>query len=328
MSGKKRRDVLAAGAIVWRVVGRRLEVLLIHRPRYDDWSWPKGKLDGAHEPLAMCAVREVQEETGVAVRLGAKLPTVKYKLGNGMRKVVHYWAATPVAADGPAAGALHARGQIDPCSPDEVDQMRWVEAGKARELLTRSDDVEPLGALLDMWDDDELRTWTLLVVRHGRAKKRSAWEGGESTRPLTKEGQKQSRRLVPILAAFGVQEVISSPWERCAATVEPYAEASQDTVVHAPEITEKAAKKRPGGVRALVDDLLARPREATVVCTHRPVLPFVLEAVTKRSPHRVSKKLPKENPYLRTAEVLVIHMAQREHRRARVVAVELHRPHT
>src|SRR5699024_2061759 len=100
------------------------------------------------------------------------------------------------------------------------------------------------------------------------------------------------------------------------------------SVVHAPEITEKAAKKRPGGVRALVDDLLARPREATVVCTHRPVLPFVLEAVAKRSPHRVSKKLPKENPYLRTAEVLVIHMAQREHRRARVVAVELHRPHT
>src|SRR5699024_8625188 len=83
MSGKSRSDVLAAGAIVWRVAGRRLEVLLIHRPRYDDWSWPKGKLDGAHEPLAMCAVREVQEETGVAVRLGAKLPTVKYKLGTG-----------------------------------------------------------------------------------------------------------------------------------------------------------------------------------------------------------------------------------------------------
>src|SRR5699024_9439996 len=176
MSGKSRRDVLAAGAIVWRVAGRRLEVLLIHRPRYDDWAWPKGKLDGAHEPLAMCAVREVQEETGVAVRLGAelrtgkcrlgaKLPTVKYKLGNGTRKVVHYWAATPVAADGPAAGALRARGQIEPCSPDEVDQMHWVEANKARELLTRDDDIDPLGALLDMWDDDELHTWTLLVVR-------------------------------------------------------------------------------------------------------------------------------------------------------------------
>src|SRR5699024_12050433 len=134
-------------------------------------------------------------------------------------------------------------------------------ARKARELLTRSDDVEPLGALLDMWDDDELRTWTLLVVRHGRAKKRSAWEDGESTRPLTKEGQKQSRRLVPILAAFGVQEVISSPWERCSATVAPYAEASTDTVVQAPAITRKGAKKRPVWVRALVGGLQRRSGE-------------------------------------------------------------------
>src|SRR5699024_7161250 len=120
MSGKSRRDVLAAGAIVWRVAGRRLEVLLIHRPRYDDWPWPRRRLAGANERLGMCGVRDVQEETGVAARLGAKLPTVKYKLGHGTRKVVHYWAATPVAADGPAAGALRARGQIEPCSPDEV----------------------------------------------------------------------------------------------------------------------------------------------------------------------------------------------------------------
>lgn len=328
MSSKSRREVVAAGAVVWRVVGRRLEVLLIHRPRYDDWSWPKGKLDGDSEPLAMCAVREVQEETGIPVLLGAKLPSVKYTLANGARKVCHYWAATPADVEGPAAGALAARGTIKDCSPAEVDEMRWVEAKKARDLLTRTDDVEPLGALLDMWDDDELRTWTLLVVRHGRAKKRSAWKDGESTRPLTKEGQKQSKKLVPILAAFGVQEVISSPWQRCAATVAPYARASDTEVLQAPEITEKAAKKRPGGVRALVDDLLIRPREVTAVCTHRPVLPFVLEAITKRSPHRVAKKLPKENPYLRTAEVLVIHMAQREHRRARVVAVEVHRPQT
>lgn len=327
MGKKTQRDVVAAGAVVWRLVGRRLEVLLIHRPRYDDWSWPKGKLARSHEPLPMCAVREVQEETGIPVLLGAKLPTVRYTLASGARKVCHYWAATPAEVDGPAAGALRARGEIKDCSADEVDEMRWVEARKAHTLLSRSDDVEPLGALLDMWDDDELRTWTLLVIRHGRAKKRSAWEGSESNRPLTKEGQKQSRSLVPILAAFGVQEVISSPWERCAATVAPFAAASDNTVLHAPEITEKSAKKRPAGVRSLVDDLLIRPREVTAVCTHRPVLPFVLEAVAKRSPHRVGKKLPKENPYLRTAEVLVVHMAQRENRRARVVAVEVHRPH-
>lgn len=324
--GKSRREVLAAGAVVWRVRGRKLEVLLVHRPRYDDWSWPKGKLDSDDEPLPMCAVREVQEETGVPVLLGVQLPTVRYKLADGAKKVCHYWAATPVDPDGPAAGALAARGTIKECSDREVDEVRWVEARKAAKLLTRSDDTEPLGALMDLWEDDVLRTWTLLVVRHGRAKKRSAWKGGESTRPLTPAGKKQSAILVPLLAAFGVQEVISSPWERCATTVEPFAEASDNEVLLAPEITESAAKKRPAGVRALVDDLLARPREVTVVCTHRPVLPFVLEAVRKRSPHRVAKRLPKDNPYLRTAEVLVIHMARRNHRRARVVAVEAHRP--
>ena len=323
--GKSRREVIAAGAVVWRVKGRKLEVLLIHRPRYDDWSWPKGKLDGPDESLPMCAVREVREETGVPVLLGVKLPTVRYKINGSTLKVCHYWAATPVDPDGPAAGALAARGKIKDCSKHEVDQVRWVEARKAAKLLTRSADKEPLGALMDLWEDDILRTWTLLVVRHGRAKKRSAWKDGESTRPLTPAGRKQSANLVPLLAAFGVQEVISSPWERCVATVRPYAEASDNEVLLAPEITESAAKKRPGGVRALVDDLLGKSREVTAVCTHRPVLPFVLEAVTKRSPHRVTKYLPKGNPYLRTAEVLVIHMARRQHRRARVVSVELHR---
>src|SRR5699024_12294118 len=110
--GKSRREVLAAGAVVWRVVGRRLEVLLIHRPRYDDWSWPKGKLDSKDEPLPLCAVREVQEETGVPVLLGAKLPTVRYKLPGGVKKECKYWAATPVATVGPADGALRARGEI------------------------------------------------------------------------------------------------------------------------------------------------------------------------------------------------------------------------
>lgn len=324
--GKSRRTVVAAGAVVWRVKGRTLEVLLIHRPRYDDWSWPKGKLDGEDESLPMCAVREVQEETGVPVLLGVKLPTVRYKLAGGTDKVCHYWAATPVDPEGPAAGAVSARGTIKKCSKHEVDQVRWVEARKAAKLLTREDDREPLGALLDLWEDDVLRTWTLLVVRHGRAKKRSAWKGGESSRPLTPAGKKQSAALVPLLAAFGVQEVISSPWERCAATVQPFAEASDNDVLLAPEITESSAKKRPAGVRALVDDLLARPREVTAVCTHRPVLPFVLEAVSKRSPHRVTKRLPKKDPYLRTAEVLVIHMARRNHRKARAVAVEMYRP--
>ncbi|UFU02605.1 histidine phosphatase family protein [Ruania suaedae] len=321
-----RQVVHAAGALVWRVVGRRLDVMLIHRPRYDDWSWPKGKLDSPAEPLPMCAVREVQEETGVPVVLGAPLPTVRYRLAGGQLKVCHYWAATPADVDGVDVAAINARPPIKPAPKHEVDEVRWVEARKAKKLLTRSEDVEPLGALIDLWEDGLLRTWTLLLVRHGRARKRSAWPGGEETRPLTPVGQAQAKALVPVLAAYGVHEVISSPWLRCRATMTPYSDACDTAIVSAPQLTETAARDRPAGARSLVNDLLGSPREATAVCTHRPVLPFVLEAVDSRSPHRVSRSLPRENPYLRTGEILVVHMARREHRRARVVAVETCRP--
>src|SRR5690625_3176103 len=110
--GKSRREVLAAGAVVWRVVGRRLEVLLIHRPRYDDWSWPKGKLDSKDEPLPLCAVREVQEETGVPVLLGAKLPTVRYKLPGGAKKEIGRASCRERVEIGGGGGALENRRNV------------------------------------------------------------------------------------------------------------------------------------------------------------------------------------------------------------------------
>src|SRR5690606_39616844 len=107
MSG--RRTVLAAGTVVWRLDERKkLEVLLVHRPRYDDWSWPKGTQANG-ETLAACAVRETEEETGVPVILGQPLPKVSYKLGNGVRKEVHFWAARPAP---PGDRSLRARTPV------------------------------------------------------------------------------------------------------------------------------------------------------------------------------------------------------------------------
>lgn len=309
---------LAAGALVWRPVGRSLEVLLVHRPRHRDWSWPKGKLEPG-EALATCAAREVAEETGIPVILGQPLPKVCYRLGDGSRKEVHYWAATPAPED---HAALRAREPVRPATHHEVDEANWVEATTAMKLLTYAHDREPLGALLDLWHDERLRSRALLVVRHSRARKRSAWKGGEVTRPLTVRGQRQAASLVPLLAAFGVAEVVTSPWSRCRTTVEPYAEAAGVTPVERPELTEDAHDRRPKRARTIMIDLLTRSTQNSVLCTHRPVLPTVMDAVSRFTPHRIMRMVPESDPWLRTGEVLVVHTARRPGRSTRVVALE------
>ncbi|PFG18869.1 NUDIX hydrolase [Serinibacter salmoneus] len=319
--------VHAAGAVVWRVVGRALEVLLIHRPKYDDWSWPKGKIV-AGETLPACAVREIAEETGVVVALGQPLPAVRYRLPDGRAKICHYWSARALDHSSPAAAA---RGGVPPCDEAEVDEARWVSASQARRMLTSPSDRAPLDALVDLFEDGHLATHALVVLRHARAKKRSAWPGGEETRPLTAVGLRQASHLPETLSAFGAEQVFTSPWERCAATVAPYAQAAGVAAVTVPTLTEAADAASPRRARRSVSEILAlfrRRQEApigAVLCTHRPVLPTVLQALAAVAPNRVRARLPQANPYLRTGEVLVAHVLPRHRRGLRIVAVELHR---
>ncbi|MGP4109962.1 NUDIX hydrolase [Streptomyces sp. 4N509B] len=114
--------VEAAGCVLWRRAhdGEGIEVCLVHRPKYDDWSWPKGKLHDGETP-ADAAVREVREETGMACRLGAPLSTARY-LVRDRPKVVHYWAAEALG------------GHFQPNG--EVDALRWLTPPEARALLT------------------------------------------------------------------------------------------------------------------------------------------------------------------------------------------------
>lgn len=311
--------VHAAGALVWRERGRALEVLLIHRPSYDDWSWPKGK-PRKKETLPACAIREVKEETGVEVRLGVPLPTVKYSLSNGKRKTNWYWAAQPTS-DAPA---VRARPEVDPAPASEVDEAVWVDAVTALKMLTRRSDREPLKALLDLYADDRLRTWSVLITRHGAAKKRTAWAGGEATRPLTPTGVKQADSLITLFAAYGARAVLTSPWARCAQTVQPYADAARVPMETHPCLSEEGAHAEPKDVRRL---LLATfdVGQDVVVCTHRPVLPTVLEAARRCAPYRVQEGFPEEDPYLRTGEALILHLAPRPGKRSRIIAVETHR---
>lgn len=127
--------VLAAGCVLWRraPAGRGIEVCLVHRPRYDDWSFPKGKLKRGEDPLA-AAVREVLEETGHHCAPGDRLPTSRYPV-DGRPKEVAYWAAEATG------GSFTAN--------DEVDRILWLAPDAARVRLTRPRDVRQLTALLD-----------------------------------------------------------------------------------------------------------------------------------------------------------------------------------
>jgi 8-oxo-dGTP diphosphatase len=115
--------VQAAGGVVTRRGEHgALEILVVHRPRYDDWSLPKGKLEPG-ESFEDAAAREVEEETGVRVRLGVELPAQRYVDRKGRDKLVRYWMMTPIGASSWTAN-------------DEVDEIRWVQAGQAETFLT------------------------------------------------------------------------------------------------------------------------------------------------------------------------------------------------
>nr|WP_316959535.1 NUDIX hydrolase [Streptomyces sp. TRM68367] len=135
MSSPKDTTVQAAGCVLWRrsPVDGELEICLVHRPKYDDWSHPKGKLKRGEDPLAG-ALREVEEETGYAAALGARLPTSRYT-ANGRPKQVSYWAAE----------ALY--GAFAP--NHEVDRILWLPPGTARDRLTQPRDRTLVDALLE-----------------------------------------------------------------------------------------------------------------------------------------------------------------------------------
>jgi 8-oxo-(d)GTP phosphatase len=316
----RQRPVEAAGALVWRVHDGALEVVLVHRPRYDDWSWPKGKLDpGEATPAA--AVREVAEETGLQVVLGSVLPRLRYRLSDGRIKHVHLWAARVAGPDD--APALAARLPVAAATPDEIDAVRWMTIEAADRKLSRKEDRAPLDALVALHAKGRLDTDVLAIVRHGRARQRSSWKGDEHDRPLTPSGRAQAEALVHVLAAFGVRQVVTSRWERCAATVEPYARSAGVAPVDA-YLTEAEHERSPARVAGAVRALLESRRDA-VLCTHRPVLPTVLDVLGQHSRRSVADALPTQDPFLRPGEVLLAHVGQTG-KGPRVMAVEQHLP--
>jgi 8-oxo-dGTP pyrophosphatase MutT (NUDIX family)/phosphohistidine phosphatase SixA len=284
-------QVVAAGAVVTRKGPEGREVLLVHRPKYDDWSFPKGKQDPG-EHVTATAVREVHEETGVEIRLGLPLRPQQYSVSGGRSKTVHYWVGHVIGDDDVAAYETN----------EEVDDLGWFLADAAAERLTYLDDID----LLTQFRQRRKQTSTLVVLRHAKALKRSTWDGPDPKRPLADLGEAQARDLAPVLHAYGVARVLSSSSTRCVQTVTPYAEAQLLAVREVDELSEELFDEAT--VQRLLRDLMETPGPS-VLCTHRPVLPRLFEL------------LGLDEETLSPAELVVCH-----HRRGSVVATERHQP--
>ncbi|MDO5727721.1 MAG: NUDIX hydrolase [Bowdeniella nasicola] len=298
--------VHAAGALVWREKKGRLQVLLVHRPSYQDWSWPKGKVDKG-EWLPAAAVREVEEETGYRIALAAPLSTVRYRLVSGKWKVCHYWAAELTDSLGPWA---QARAKVGRASKKEIDDHRWVEASKAIKRLSYPHDRAPLFDLLERYHAGRLQTRTLMILRHARAKRRQRHGGKEASRPLTSRiGVNQAHRLPALLSAFGAQQLVTSPWKRCVDTLTPYAQLSGIDLQREKALTESRHGANPEAVEQLVRRAAKSGGVPQVVCTHRPVLETVMATLATITPARLRADLPREDPWLDVGELLIAHLA-------------------
>ncbi len=255
------RPVLAAGAVLWRPDPSEPDgapqIAVIHRPRYDDWSLPKGKVDpGETEPVT--AVREIFEETGCRARLGRRLLSVSYPIPGGLKKV-RFWAARATEC-----AEFTANG--------EVDQLRWLPAAEAIRTLTYPHDRKVLRRFAKHPAD----TQTVLIVRHATAGRKSRYKGDDTNRPLDKHGRAQAESLVGLLLAFGVTDIHAADRSRCRQTVEPLAEELSADITDEPALTEEAAAENRKRVRQRVQEIAAAT-DTPVICTQGKVIPDLLE---------------------------------------------------
>ena len=227
--------VRAAGGVLWCEVDGEVRVAVVHRPRYDDWSLPKGKLEPGELEVA-AAVREVEEETGFPCVVGRGLGTSRYRVlhqGRDVPKRVRWWALE--AGDGTFV-------------PDgEVDRLEWLTVPRAVRRVTAGTD----DGTLQRFAACPPRTSTVLLVRHALAGRRDEWDGDDDVRPLDETGVLQARTLGGLLPLWAPTSVLSAPALRCRTTVAAAAERLGLPVEVDEDLAEDAAARLPGRLRAL-----------------------------------------------------------------------------
>ncbi|MGH3779259.1 MAG: NUDIX hydrolase [Pseudonocardiaceae bacterium] len=258
------RALIAAGAAVWwRSPSGDVEVAVVHRPHYDDWSLPKGKPHSG-ELLPITAVREVAEETGHTVTLGPRLGTTRYPVPEG-EKVAHYWAARPTG------------GSFRP--GEEVDELRWLPMAKAIELLSHPHDRTLLAGL----DVATAITHAVLLVRHAKAGKSESWQGDDDLRPLTAAGHRQTEVLRSLLPLFGTRRVHSAPPLRCRQTVEGLAADLGVPIIDEPLLSEDGFLENPAAAPGRLIEIAAGSGGPAVVCSQGGVIPDLVTTLAKQA---------------------------------------------
>ena len=256
--------ILAAGAVLWRKSEKKkIEVLIIHRPKYDDWTFPKGKAE-IGEPLIACAYREVLEETNIETAFGPYLGEVEYLTNDGKKKV-SFWSATVVKEK-----------EFNPNA--EVDQLKWVEVTKVKELLTLDTDRKILEQFLKIEPD----TKPLILLRHAKAVTRDEWQGEDDDRPLDSYGQNQAKRLLAMYQVFNLEQIHSSDAVRCYDTVVAIAKGLNIKLEVTGKLSESTFKKDKEKAFDYAKDLI-KLNESVLLCSHNPILPKMLNKLTKKS---------------------------------------------
>jgi len=250
------KGITAAGGVVWRLRDGAPEVLVIHRPRYDDWTLPKGKLLPGEPDLA-AAVREVGEEVGADVAVQRRIGTIKYLVGDARKKVT-YWSMR------------YRAGEFEP--NDEVDSVEWLRVGRAYQRLTYNVDRSVMRDFASAPVADSV----IVLVRHAKAGKRSDWRGDDNLRPLDAGGERQAEMLSMLLSFFGPNRIYAADRTRCIQTVEPLAHAMNVNLRIEPAFADEAYEAGPGGTanRLLA---LAKPGKVSVVCSQGLTIPALID---------------------------------------------------
>jgi 8-oxo-dGTP diphosphatase len=253
--------IRAAGALLWRETAERtIEIALIHRPRYGDWTLPKGKIEEGETAL-QCAYRELVEETGIKADFTQQLGSVDYE-ENGQAKRVIFWAAHC---------ALDASNFI---ANEEVDQLRWLTIEEALEEATYPTDLE----IILKFKDQPKRSDTLIILRHTKALERGDWDEPDSQRTLDEVGFDQAQLLIKHLEPFAIDEVYTSDFTRCVQTVTPIAHARGLSITAVPSLNEETFHEDPARAVSFAN-ALKQDEKNILICSHNPVIPTMLRGI-------------------------------------------------